>query len=53
MANDYFPHLTAQKNAIQAKDKIKPGSAAGLPGFSHSIYKCITPKLFELVICQM
>jgi len=28
MANDYFLHFTAEKNAIQAWDKNKPGSAA-------------------------
>ena len=44
-----LPH---KKNAIQAKDKIKPGSAASFPGFS-IVYLCITPRRFELVICQM
>ena len=43
-----LPH---KKNAIQAKDKIKPGIAASFPGFS-IVYVSITPKRSELVIYQ-
>ena len=50
MTNDYFLHFTAKKNAIQAKDKIKPGNAAS---FRVSLIDILNVTLKQFEACDL